>query len=46
MTEDMILIASLTLITGGFALVWLPLGPLALGFLLLSFLIWGRLSRR
>lgn len=39
-------VAALALITWGCVQVWLPLGPLMLGLLLLGGVIWSRLSTR
>ena len=44
LTDNNILIASLTLITLGAGLAWLPLAPLTLGTILLSGLIWKHVS--
>lgn len=41
--ESWLLVASLALLTVGFSLAWLPLGPIVLGSLLLGGLVWVRL---
>ncbi len=41
--ELSLLAVALLLLTAGFAMAWLPLGPIVLGGLLLTGLIWTRL---
>lgn len=44
MSDNKILIASLVMITAGCSMVYLPLGPIVLGALLLVFLFWSRMQ--
>ena len=44
--QNMVLIASLTLITAGCTAIWWPLGPLSLGSLLLAGLVWKGIVER
>ncbi len=41
--EAIVLLAGLVLVTVGFSMAWLPLGPIVLGSLLLGGLVWTRL---
>ena len=41
--ETAILLVALSLLTAGFSMAWLPLGPIVLGSLLLCGLVWVRL---